>query len=293
MIGKSYIWFDGDMLDAAKPALSIGNRAFAYGDGLFETIHAFGTTARHVDLHIQRLTYGMSLLHMDIPSFLTVENISNEITRLLNKNRLFGSTRIRLTVFRREGGLYTPTNNAVHIVIESKPLSHKMFDINTKGITIDIYPEMQKPLNALSSIKSCNALFYVMAGIYKEQNELDDCILLNDQGRISEGTSSNIFILRGKELFTPSLAEGCVAGITRKLVIDIANTLGLQVRSQVAIHPELLLEADEVFFTNAISGIRWAVGYQQRRYFSKVSRLICDKLNRVTFPDQFNDGFSG
>jgi branched-chain amino acid aminotransferase len=290
---KNYIWYNGDLLDGSTPVLTIANRSFSYGDGLFETIHAFGTRGRNVNLHLARLIHAMGLLRMEVPSFLNEAMLSGEITRLLNKNRIFGSARIRLTVFRNQGGLYTPETNAVGITIEASPIATNLYTLNPKGYIVDIYPDMRKPANMLSSIKSCNALFYIMAGIYRKDNNLSDCILINDVGRMVEATSSNIFIVKNDDVYTPGVTEGCIPGVMRDIVIRLAPQLGLKMHNQVGIPVQKLFDCDEVFLTNAIAGIRWVAGFRQQRYFNRVSRMLVDAINRFTFPDQFSEGFSG
>lgn len=219
--------------------------------------------------------------------------LSREIARLLNKNRIFGSARVRLTVFRNAGGLYTPSDNTVSMTLESTALDTNLYTLNPKGYIIDIYPDMRKQGSFLSPIKSCNALLYVMAGIYRRENNLDDCILINDSDRMVEATSSNIFVVNDNTIYTPAVSEGCIPGIMRDIIIRIAPKLGFTVHNQVGIPIQKLYDCDEIFLTNAIAGIRWVGGFRQQRYFNRVSRMLMDAVNRFTFPDQFKDGFSG
>lgn len=132
-----------------------------------------------------------------------------------------------------------------------------------------------------------------MAGLHKNRLGVDDCLLINDQNRVAESISSNLFFAMGNNLYTPSLEEGCVEGILRKLIISIAPGLGIKVVDKASVEPHELLHADELFLTNAVKGIQWVVGFKERRYFCKISRLLTSKLNSLTFPDQFKDGFSG
>lgn len=293
MATKNYIWLNGDIINGETPILTVKNRSFQYGDGVFETIHAFGTQGRNLQLHVARLKRNMDLLKIEIPSYLDENMISREITRLLNKNRLFGSVRVRVTVFRNNGGYYIPEDNSMGMVIETTPIETKMYELNPKGYIIDIYDEIRKPLTPLSSIKSCNSLLYILAGIYKIDHQLSDCLLLNEQERIAEAISSNVFFVKEDNLFTPSVAEGCIPGVMREVVIKVAPGIGLKVSNNVAISPQKLFDFDEVFLTNAITGIRWVIAFRNQRYFSKISRLLTDAINRFTFPDQFKEGFSG
>jgi len=293
MVTKKYIWFNGNIISSETPVISANNRSFLYGDGLFETIHAFGTQGRNLNFHLSRLKRGMGILNIEIPSFLDESMLSKEITRLLNKNRIFGSARVRLTVYRNDGGKYIPLNDSAGIIIETEPLELKMYELNSKGYTIEIYQDIKKPINVLSSIKSCNSLYYILAGIYQKNNNVNDCLLLNEHGRIAEAISSNVFIVKGDNIYTPASSEGCIPGIMREVIIKVAPTLGLKVNNQVAIPVQELFECDEVFLTNAITGIRWVVAFRQQRYFNKVSKLLMDAINRYTFKDQFDIGSSG
>lgn len=281
---KNFIWIDGNILDGNNPALLVNNRSFLYGDGVFETILAYGTEAKHLTLHFARLIKGMKILEIDIPPYLNETFISDTITRLLNKNRYFGNARVRITVFRNSNGFYTPTSNTAGILIQTQELSTTFYELNKQGYLLDIYTDIKKPINKLSSVKSCNALLFVKAGLYRKANELDDCIILNNEDRVAETISSNIFIVKGNTIYTPSLAEGCIPGIMREVVCKIASTLGYEINNQVAFSIKALMDSDEVFLTNSINGIRWVLGIKQNRYFCNASKKIIDALNRYTFP---------
>ncbi len=281
---RNFIWLDGNILDGNNPALLASNRSFLYGDGVFETILAYGTEAKHLPLHFARLIKGMKVLEIDIPTYLNETFISETITRLLNKNRFFGNARVRITVFRNSEGFYTPTSNKAGVLIQTQELSTTFYELNKQGYLLDIYTDIKKPINKLSSIKSCNALLFIKAGLYRKANELDDCVILNNEDRVAETISSNIFIVKGNTIYTPSLAEGCIPGIMREVVCKIAPTLGFEISNQVAFSIKALMDSDEVFLTNSINGIRWVLGIKQNRYFCNASKKINDALNRYTFP---------
>lgn len=293
MSSKNFIWLNGNIVDGNNPVLFSNNRSFLYGDGIFETILAHGTEAKHLHLHFVRLMKGMKALEIEVPVYLNEKVISETITRLLNKNRFFGNARVRITIFRNSDGFYTPTSNAAGVLIQTQELTTNFYELNKQGYLLDIYTDIKKPINKLSSIKSCNALLFVKAGLYRKANQLDDCIILNEEDRIAETISSNIFIVKGSTIYTPSLAEGCIPGIMREIVCKIIPSLGYEVNNQVAFGIKTLKDCDEIFLTNSINGIHWVLGMKQNRYFCNVSKTIIDALNKYTFPDQFKDGFSG
>lgn len=290
---KNFIWLNGDFIRGDMPAIGVENRAFAYGDGFFELIHAYGTEGKHLSLHLNRMLNSMKVLAMIPPPFLTLNFLSNEIKRTLNKNRVFGSARVRVTVFRKEGGLYAPTNNEIGMIMQTDALDQDFYPYNSKGLVVDLYTDTRKPINVLSPIKGCNALLYVLASTHMQQNGLDDCILINDQNRIVEATSSNLFALTGNNLITPPISDGCVSGVMRSIIIKLAPKLKLNVIDNQPIEPSELLNMDELFLTNAVKGVQWIVGLRTKRYFGMVSKRISHELNKFTFPDQFRDGFSG
>jgi branched-chain amino acid aminotransferase len=152
--------------------------------------------------------------------------------------------------------------------------------LNEKGLIMDVFTELPKPSNYLSNIKTCNSLIYVMAGIYKIQNKLDDVFLLNQSGFLCEASSSNIFIHYQNHLYTPALSEGCVEGVMRQVVIKLAQDNNIDI-TEAQINPDILYEADEVFLTNATRGIQTVMGFGVRRYFNRVSKALMDELNKL------------
>jgi len=283
MAVNSFILFNGEYHLKNEFGLSYKNRAFCYGDALFETMHANGTEIQFFVDHMTRLKYGMKILKMEIPTIIETEIIEKEIIKLLHKNKLYQGVRIRLSVYRNEGGKYTPQDNNISYLVETEYIENDHYELNQKGFVIDIFKDIKKPINQFSNLKSSNALFYVMAGLYTKKNKLDDCIILNENENIVEGISSNIFILKGDLISTPPLKDGPIAGIMRKQILKIADSNGLKINFENSISKTELINADEVFFTNSISGIRWVLAYKDRRYFNHISRQFIDKLNMMAF----------
>lgn len=290
---RNYIWLNGQFFPSNQPVLDADNRLFVYGDGVLETIHAYGTEGRHLTLHYERLIRGMKMLNLDIPAYFSADFLAKEISRLLNKNRHYRSTAIRLSVYRNPSRDFIPANNTVSILMHSTPLDHDFYPYNTKGLIVDIYTEIKKPINVLSALETSNSLLYIMAGIFRDKFGVDDCLLINEQNRLVESISSNLFLIFGDQLYTPCLTEGCKDGIVRQLLVGKAAEWGYKIYPRAQIDADMLVKADEVFITDAISGIRWIVGVRHKRYFNKVSRELSLLLNRHTFPNQFSDGLMG
>ena len=280
---NSFILYNGEYYLRDEFGVSIQNRAFCYGDALFETMHANGTEIQFFDDHLTRLKYGMQVLKMEIPTIIESGFIEKEIIKLLHKNKLYQGVRIRLTIYRNEGGKYTPTDNNISYLAETEYIENDHYELNQKGFIIDLFKDIKKPINQFSNLKTANSLLYIMAGIHAKEKKLNDCFLLNEKGNIIEGISSNIFIIKGSKLSTPALKEGPVAGIMRKQILKIADSVGFKIDHESTITEKQLLEADEVFLTNSINGIRWVLAYKDKRYFNTNTKKLIDQLNMLAF----------
>jgi branched-subunit amino acid aminotransferase/4-amino-4-deoxychorismate lyase len=277
-----YICHNGEFIPEAERIISHRNRAFLYGDALFETIHCLGTSPQFLANHWVRLSQGIKLLKMNPGPDFTQENIVYYIEKLLNKNRIFKGARVRLVVFRNEGGLYAPEQDTLSWIMESAPLETEKFELNTKGYVIDLFDGLHKPVNSMSNLKTNNALPFVLAGIFRRDNNLDDCLILNQFGRIIEAVSSNVFLVFSDRLVTPPLSEGCIAGTMRHTMLSIARLSAFRVEERGILEKQLI-DADEIFLTNAIQGIRWVGAYKDKRYFNFVARKLLARLNEAAF----------
>jgi branched-chain amino acid aminotransferase len=274
--------YKGEFYSEDTALFSADNRAFRYGDSLFETIHTNGTQIQFLNEHIERLILGMKQLGMEIPeNFLGT--IEKNIKRLITKNKSFLGTRIRLSVFRNPGGLYTPTTNSISYLIESSKLEEPKYFLNKKGLKIGLFDTYKKTSNSLSGFKTGNSLPFILAGLHKDEMNWDDCLLINERQNLVESVSSNLFVVKDGVLFTPSLESGSVNGIMREQIIQIALKLGITVYDDCIIKPEQLEEADEIFLSNAIVGIRWVVAYGERRYFNRSAKILIEELNKRAF----------
>jgi branched-chain amino acid aminotransferase len=274
----NYVDYNGSLLPAEQSFLMIDNRAFRYGDAIFESIRITNGKPQFLVEHFIRISKGLKLLKMQLPDFLSMELLEVKINDLAKKNEIISDARVRVTIFRNAGGWYTPTDNSTSYVIEIYPIESVGYDLNFKGYTVDLFPDYRKQQNALSNIKTGNSLLYVLAGIHKTQQQLDDCILLNDNSHIIEATSSNIFAVKNGVLYTPPINEGCVDGVMRRKIIEIAQANRIAVY-EISILQNVLLSADELFLTNATNGIRWIVAYKQKRYFNNTAKKLVEQLN--------------
>lgn len=276
--------FNGKLIAAGQEVTVVPNRAFRYGDGLFESVRVFDDGKMPMlGRHWQRLKSGMEVLKFDIPPHFSAGFFEEEINRLTHGS---GCLRVRLSVFRTGGGLYAPETNIPSFLIEADILSSPAFTLNKKGLSIGIFEEVPVPAFPASRLqpwnfKTLNALPFVLAAIYRQEKGWDDCLLLNTANRVACGNSSNLFLIKDGGLITPPLSEGCVAGTMRNMVKDIAMQEGLEYLEAPVSNLDLAA-ADEIMLTNAIQGIRWVQHVENVPvvYGKKMIETVFQKLVR-------------
>lgn len=272
-----YINFNGEIVPEDAKLLTADNRGFRYGDGLFETMLYQGGEIRFLHLHIERLQRSMQTIQLEQSTMFDEYFVKKITDELIRKNNMVGQrVRVRLTVFRDGGGLYTPATNKPAFMLQVQKMDIQLRDKKV-GLIVDLYTELKKPYSDLSAIKSNNSLIYVLAGNYKKKFDYDDVFILNQEGFLCEALTSNLFIYYDKVLYTPALNQGCIDGVMRRVVMDMAEEEGIPV-VEAQISPEIMKTADELFCTNAVQGIQWVMGYKQKRYFNKLSRILQEKL---------------
>lgn len=243
---------------AESPVLVVTNRSYRYGDGLFETMKVVRGKIILSAFHFERLFRGLSLLKFEIPKLFTIEKLEQKILELCKKNKCVQLARVRLSVSRGNGGLYD-ADKELQYIIECWPVNESVNTINENGLVIDIYRDAKKSCDIFSNLKSANFLPYAMAALHAKENKLNDCLVLNTAGNIADATIANVFIIKKDLLLTSALGEGCVDGVMRRKILELKSQfseLGLQVKESV-LSVKDMLEADEIFLTNAMNGIRW------------------------------------
>lgn len=277
----AYCIYNGHLISLYEPAVSFSNRAFRYGDSLFESILYTNGKIMFLADHVKRMKLSMTTLRMNVPAEFTSNNIEQLILHLIEQNDVKQDARIRLTVFRNEGGFYTPETNDISFLIETELLETKGYQLNQRGLWVDVYAEIRKQVNKISNIKTGSALLYVMAGITKTSLKLDDCLLVNDNGNLIESISSNIFVVKNGTLYTAPITDGCVDGVMRKQILNIAaqNKI-LTFEQSLTVHT--LTSGDEVFLTNAIKGVQWVGQFKNKFYTNQKSVYFTEKLNELT-----------
>ncbi|MES2733499.1 MAG: aminotransferase class IV [Bacteroidota bacterium] len=255
------IFFNTALVQQDHLNLALNDRAFSYGDGLFETLISLQGQLLFWPNHYQRLSAGMAALAMQPPEYFSAALLEKQMQQLLNANELTDTARLRIQVWRQAGGLYTPTTQAVNVLITAQACARPQVSVKRKAL---FYKDHRLHYSTISAYKTCNALPYVLAGIAKTQADAEEMILLDTNGYLAECVASNLFWIKDQVFYTPSLQSGCIAGIMRQQIIQRIQTRGLSVREGL-FNKEMLLEADDAFCCN-VAGIQWLAQIENKEF---------------------------
>ena len=255
------------------------NRAFLYGDAVFETVKIVNSKILFLEDHYFRLMSSMRVIRMEIPMNFTMEYLEEQILALAKAKNAAISARARITVYRNDGGHYLPKTNAVSFLINVEELDKTLYAINPGDYVVDLFTDFYVTRHLLSSIKTTNKIINITASIFADENGLDNCLLLNDTKNVVEALQGNIFMLKGNTLITPPVSDGCLNGVMRKQILALARKMeNLEVVEQV-ISPFDLQKSDELFITNVIKGIQPITQYRKKTFAVNLSTILVQKLN--------------
>ncbi len=273
MINHNGQWFADDFI-------LTNNRSFLYGDGVFETLKIVDAKILFFEAHYFRLMSTMRIMRMKIPMQFTMEQLEHEVLELVKKNDLSSSSRVRITVYRNQGGFYTPTDVSVSYLIQAVPLETKYYTLSKPSFEVELFKDFYVAKQLLSTLKTTSKSFHVLAAIYAQENDYDSCLLLNESKQVTEGVSGNLFLKQGNQLITPSLSEGCLNGVMRSQVLRLAKeNKDLEVL-EAPISPFDLQKAEELFLTNVIQGVQPITKYRKKSFGSQFALQLLDQLNQ-------------
>ena len=262
--------FNSDLIPKQTSIFGNKNRAFNYGDGVFETLKVYNSKIVFFEEHYFRLMASMRILRMEIPENFTLEYVENEILKTVKSNELLDFARIRMTVFRNDGGLYTPLTNNVSYVIEVEKLNDKTQDY----YEVELFKDFYVNSSFLSTLKTTNKILNVVASIFASENDYHSCLLINEKKNLVEASQGNIFLIFGNELVTPPTTDGCIKGIVRNKIIELLKKKLNFTVVERTISPFELQKADELFITNSIIDIQQVNKYRKKIFETVITSEI-------------------
>ncbi len=271
---------NGILVANDKATIAITNRGLNYGDAVFETLRFSGGKIYFWEDHYFRLMGSMRILRMEIPMNFTMEFLEEEIMRTISSQEKEEiSLRIKLLIWRKTGGKYTPFTNDIEYVISFEKLEAPFYVLDESKYEIELFKDHYITSGLLSTLKTNNRLINILGSIFAKENEYQNCLLLNENKQVVEALNGNIFLISGKIIKTPPLTDGCLNGILRKQLISILKLMHDFTLEEASISPFELQKADEIFITNTIQGIVSITKYRKKDFGNEVAKQLLPKLN--------------
>jgi branched-chain amino acid aminotransferase len=264
----AYVCFNGEFLDESELKFTDFSR-LRFADSLFESMLWYKDFIPLESYHYERLANSAQYLNLFLPNI----DFQETVGELLKFQDFDADTcRIRVTLFRNFGKLYTPDSDTSSYLIECESMHQPIFStIENLGI----YQTNKKSTDALGNLKTGNALIYVLAKQFAKAHFYDEVVLINTNNQVAETASSNIFMVKNSEVYTPPLSSGCVSGIMRNFLEDNFEII----ESNFSI--EELKQADEIFLTNAISLVQPVLTFDKHTLSTNISKEL------INFTQQF------
>ena len=271
---------NGTILQKDQSTIEVSNRGLNYGDAVFETLRCSAGKIYFWEDHYFRLMASMRILRMEIPMNFTQEYLEEQILATIEAN---GSTtkpyRIKVLVWRQQGGLYSPTTNQIDYSITCSELESPFYVLKQDPYQVELFKDHYLTSGLLSTLKTNNKIINVLGSIYAKENGYDNCLLLNEKKQIVEALNGNLFLVKGETIKTPPLKDGCLKGIMRKQLLSILSQMHDYDVQEVSISPFELQKADEMFVTNIITGIQPITKYRKKQYTNSIAKEVMGKLN--------------
>ena len=268
--------FNGKITDLSDQL--INNRAFLYGDAVFETLIIFNDKILFWEDHYFRLMSSMRIIRLDIPDKYTPEFFKENIIKIHDNISQTRNSRIRINIFRSSGGKYKPEKNTPSFIISCESINYNTYQLNKGHYEVDLYKDYYLDNQLISSIKTNNKIINVVASIYASENGFDNCILLNKDKLVSEFINSNLFIIKDEKIYTPTLKSGCLNGVVRKNLFKILSSSSFELCEQ-DLSTFDITQSDEIFGTNIAQGIFSVTKFRKKNYDCSKTKKIITMLN--------------
>ena len=199
-------------------------------------------------------------------------DIQRQMERTLTKNRHFKSAILTVEFFRSE--------DESCILVRSEKLEETSFEINQQGLFLELFDKARKPVSSLSNLVIGSELIWSIALSHLKNQEIGGFLLSNTNGSIVEVPGSSVFILKDNTVYYPDIKTGAYVDIICPIILKVIESLGFHCSGK-EIDVEDLLQADEFFLVDSLLGIRWVIGFREKRYFNKLVKRINEELNRI------------
>lgn len=244
---RSVVWLDGRVVPASRARISVFDRGLLYGDAVFETVRIYGGKPFRWREHLRRLTTTLKRLAIPLPA----ADLRDAIDEVVHAARL-PEAAVRLTITRGVGeGLAPPPDLEPTVLLIPRPIPTGLEEARAGGVRVIRLPFGQGRFGFTSGHKTTDYAAAVQGRIRARDARAFEAVYVEDDGAISEATTSNVFGIRRGRLTTPPVAAGCLPGITRELVLSLARKAGVPTR-ETSVQASELHEFDEMFLTGSV-----------------------------------------
>jgi branched-chain amino acid aminotransferase len=272
------VFLNGQFVPEQQALISVNDRGFLYGDGLFETLRVCGGRPFRLAQHLERMARGADFLKIKCP--FTPMELQEFAGSLIEQNKMTEAVlRVTLTRGPGERGYLPPAESQATVVMTLHAVPASGAPIQWRLITSSYRIPTGDPL---SSFKTLNKLAHVMARREAVEKGGDEALLLNTNGEVAETAGGNLFWICDGQICTVSTSCGALPGITRAVVLEICQSLGLSVNER-AIKPEALRKSEGIFITQSVLGIVPVAAYDGKPVapsplVEQISRAYCEML---------------
>ncbi|WP_324027641.1 aminotransferase class IV [Maribacter sp. BPC-D8] len=271
--------FNGELLEDNTSFLNEKNRGVQLGDAVFEELRVLNGDIIFLEDHYLRLMSSMRILRMEIPMNFTMEFMEEEILKGLSENDLKEAKQIKFTVFRNSQNDFSKSDNSISYFITNSALTNPFFILNEGAYEVELFKDFYKNSSMLSNLDTNNKVLNVVGAIYAQENDYQDCLMLNERKQVIEALNGNLFVVKGNQIKTAPITDGCINSILRKKLIDIVSKVNDFEFIEDSISPFELQKADELFIVNNIDGIVSITKYRKKDFVNTTAKNLIGKLN--------------
>ncbi|MGB2760918.1 aminotransferase class IV [Maribacter stanieri] len=272
--------FNGELLHKNTDFLNENNRGVQLGDAVFEELRVINGDVIFLEDHYLRLMSSMRILRMEIPMNFTMEFMEEEILKLISEDGLRETKQIKFTVYRNTSdNNFSKSDNSISYFITSTTLINPFFVLDDKAYEVELFKDFYKNSSMLSNLDTNNKILNVVGSIYAQENDYQDCLLLNERKQVIEALNGNVFIVKGNQVKTPPITDGCVNSVIRKKIIDIVSKLNEVEFLEESLSPFELQKADELFIANNVNGLVSITKYRKKDFVNTTAKSLIGKLN--------------
>jgi branched-subunit amino acid aminotransferase/4-amino-4-deoxychorismate lyase len=198
--------------------------------------------------------------------------LKRQMERILTKNKHFLGAKLTLT-FRFSGQTY--------YTIQSEKIDQIGYELNEKGLFVEIFKPVKKSISSFSNLSLGSHIFWDIAKSHLKESIAEELLLVNTSDQIIEARESNIYLIKNKTVRGASIEQGAYQDITKPLMLDIFRRLNLEYTDHKGITNTDLYESEELLIVNSLTGIRWVIGFEDKRYFNHTIRKISELFNQL------------